>query len=262
MSYNFATVSTSLWRDGDLIFALLSFKSKITISIQSSKPRGKYSFHFCDWSGVSWLESDTYECGLWLDFQGTIPHELGRLSRLRRLYLDVNRFSGVIPTNLSRCSNLEDLLANNYTGGIPPFLGNITLMKFFSASGNPFGGSIPNTLGLWKSLTTFYCYDCNLYGSIPRSIFNLSLQLRDNELKGVLPPSISNCSKLIHLEMSNNNFSGKLTIDFSKLRYINIIVLNFNNFHGRVMLVGFYNPDVKLAEPEKLVKKLAQLINL
>nr|GEZ80632.1 protein kinase-like domain-containing protein [Tanacetum cinerariifolium]GEZ83656.1 protein kinase-like domain-containing protein [Tanacetum cinerariifolium] len=135
-------------------------------------------------------------------------------------------------------------------------------MERFSAAGNPIGGSIPDTLGHWKSLTGFYCGGCNLYGSIPHSIFNLSvlvnfslpgnhlsgslpskvgnqlpnlkwLQLRTNELTGVLPPSISNCSKLEYLEMSFNNFSGKLAIDFSKLRDIYSIKLQDNNFHGR-----------------------------
>ncbi|PWA75131.1 leucine-rich repeat protein [Artemisia annua] len=151
---------------------------------------------------------------------------------------------------------------NKLTGGIPPFLGNITSMEVFSVVGNPFGGSIPDTVGHWKSLTTFYSGGCNLYGSIPHSIFNLSLlvnfslaenhltgslpseignqlpnlewlQLWDNELTGVLPPSLSNCSKLGYFEMSLNNFSGKLTIDFSKLRDINKIRLDNNNFHGR-----------------------------
>ncbi|GKF59586.1 kinase-like domain-containing protein, partial [Tanacetum coccineum] len=111
-------------------------------------------------------------------------------------------------------------------------------MEAFSAVSNPLGGSIPDTLGLLKSLTEFDSGDCNSYGSIPHSIFNLSLlvklslaenhltgslpseignqllnleflQLRDNELTGVLPPSISNCYKLESLEMDDNNFSGK-----------------------------------------------------
>ncbi|GKF93484.1 leucine-rich repeat protein, partial [Tanacetum coccineum] len=150
---------------------------------------------------------------------------------------------------------------NKLTGGIPPFLGNITSLEMFSAVGNPFGGSIPDTLGLWKNLKAFYSGRCNLYGSIPHSIFNLSLlvnfslannhltgslpseignqlpnlehlQLRDNELTGVLPPTISNCSKLRVLEMSNNSFSGKLTIVFSKQRDIGYVSLHTNNFHG------------------------------
>ncbi|GKA94177.1 kinase-like domain-containing protein [Tanacetum coccineum] len=126
-------------------------------------------------------------------------------------------------------------------------MGNITSMEVFSANRNPLGGSIPDTLGLWKSLTAFYSGGCILYGSIPHSIFNLSLlvnltladnhltgslpskigslpskigsqlpnlellQLWGNELTEVLPVSISNCSKLGFLEMTNNNFSGKLT---------------------------------------------------
>ncbi|GJS42035.1 kinase-like domain-containing protein [Tanacetum coccineum] len=135
-------------------------------------------------------------------------------------------------------------------------------MERFSSSGNPFGGSIPDILGLWKSLTSFGAGECNLYGSIPHSIFNLSLlvnfslsenhltgslsseignqlpnltwlQLWGNKLTRVLPPSISNCSKLGYLEMSNNIFSGKLTIDFSKLRDISMIRIQYNNLHGR-----------------------------
>ncbi|GKB98493.1 kinase-like domain-containing protein [Tanacetum coccineum] len=75
-------------------------------------------------------------------------------------------------------------------------------------------------------------------GSLPSEIGNQlpyleRLQLRNNELTGVLPPSLSNCSKLGLLEMDENNFSGKLTIDFSKLRDINKIHLSNNNFHGR-----------------------------
>ncbi|GJW66591.1 retrotransposon protein, putative, ty1-copia subclass, partial [Tanacetum coccineum] len=174
-------------------------------------------------------------------FQGAIPHELGRLSRLRHLYLNRNNFIGVIPVNLSSCSNLEvlslarnklggsipkemslfskltslEISKNKLTGGIPSFLGNITSMEVFSCVENPLGGSIPDTLGLWKSLTTFYSGGCNLYGSIPRSIQKLLpnleyLQLRDNELTGVLPPSISNCSNLGYLEMANNKFSAAI----------------------------------------------------
>ncbi|GJU90960.1 leucine-rich repeat protein [Tanacetum coccineum] len=198
------------------------------------------------------------------NFSGVIPTNLSRCSNLEVLSLGQNKLAGSIPKEMSLLSKLSRLVihSNMLTGGIPPFLGNITSMESFSAVGNPFGGSIPDTLGLWKSLTGFYCGSCNLYGSIPHSIFNLSLlvnfslaenhltgslppefgnqlpnlgilQLRNNEFTGVLPPSISNCSKLVLLEMCFNNFSGKLTIDFSKLRDINRINLHDYNFHGR-----------------------------
>ncbi|GJQ96315.1 kinase-like domain-containing protein [Tanacetum coccineum] len=197
-------------------------------------------------------------------FSGVIPTNLSRCSNLEDLWLNENMLVGSIPKEMSLLSKLTSLVINDnkLTGGIPPFLGNITSMERFYASGNLLGGSIPDTLGLWKNLTAFVTGDCNLYGSIPRSIFNLSLlvefslpgnhltgslpteignqlpnlewlQLRDNELTGILPPSISNCSKLGLLEMSFNNFSGTLTIDFSKFRDIDTIFLGYNNFHGR-----------------------------
>ncbi|GJU82175.1 kinase-like domain-containing protein [Tanacetum coccineum] len=225
---------------------------------------------------------------LYLDankFNGVIPANLSGCSNLERLVLGENKLVGSIPKEISLLSKLASLVidGNNLTGGIPPFLGNITSMEVFTSSGNPLGGSIPDTLGHWKSLTDFYSGDCNLYGSIPHSIFNLSLlvnfsvavnhltgslpseignqlpnlewlQLYHNKLTGVLPPSISNCSKLGNLEMTNNNFSGKLAIDFSKLKDINNIVLSENNFHGR-------GKDVDMSFVESL-KNCTRLISL
>ncbi|GKB33519.1 kinase-like domain-containing protein [Tanacetum coccineum] len=129
-----------------------------------------------------------------------------------------------------------------------------------------------------------YSYECNLYGNIPRSIFNLSLlvnfsvavnhltgslpseignqlpnlkffQLWGNKLTGVLPPSISNCSKLVILEMRDTNFSGKLTIDFSELREIKYIFLQNNNLHGRGEA-----DDIKFIDSLKNCTKLVTLV--
>ncbi|GJW40850.1 kinase-like domain-containing protein [Tanacetum coccineum] len=161
---------------------------------------------------------------------------------------------------MSLLSKLTQLVIsnNNLTGGIPPFLGNITSMEVFSAVTNPLGGSIPDTLGLWKSLTGFASGGCNLYGSIPHSIFNLSLlvtfsssenhlagslpseignqlpklewlQLWGNKLTGVLPPSISNCSKLRFLEMGRDEKADDLRFINSLKNCTRLVVLDLYN---------------------------------
>ncbi|XP_076960531.1 receptor kinase-like protein Xa21 [Bidens hawaiensis] len=170
---------------------------------------------------------------------GSIPKEIGFLSKL---------------VQLSLCDN-------NLTSGTPSFLGNITFMEKFSVYENPLGGSIPRALGNWKNLREFVSGECSLHGSIPHSIYNLSLLtflsspgnqhtgslpqaigamlphltvlvLRDNNLAGRLPPSISNCSKLQLLDMGRNKFSGKLTINFSKLRDLDAFILDDNSLYG------------------------------
>ncbi|KAL8218465.1 hypothetical protein R6Q57_021838 [Mikania cordata] len=190
---------------------------------------------------------------------GSIPANISRCSNLQVLALSRNELVGSIPKEISLLSKLTfcSLGDNKLTGGIPTSLGNITSMEVFSVVRNPLGGSIPNTIGNWKSLKNFYCGRCNLSGTIRDSLYNLSLltnfslndnqltgglpsdivlprlaflQLWGNRLTGQIPPSISNCSRLRGLEMNKNNFRGKLTINFEKLKDIFVIRLGNNHF--------------------------------
>ncbi|KAJ0558169.1 putative protein kinase RLK-Pelle-LRR-XII-1 family [Helianthus annuus] len=194
-------------------------------------------------------------------FNGVIPTNLSGCLNLQMLDLSFNKLVGSIRKEISFLSKLSFLSLgdNKLTGGIPPFFGNITSLEAFSVARNPLGGIIPDTLGNWKKLVEFYSGSCNLSGTIPHSIYNLSLlanfslsenqltgslprdigamlshlellQLYDNQLTGPLPSWISNCSKLRSLEMTDNMFSGKLTIDFSKLGDIEKIRFSLNNF--------------------------------
>nr|GEU54608.1 protein kinase-like domain-containing protein [Tanacetum cinerariifolium] len=288
----FATFSASYGSNETDYHALLSFKSKITHDPYKVLMSWNHSFHFCDWSGISCgkrhkrvtalrLRSQGLEGSLsphvgnlsFLrklsltnnSFQGNIPYELGRLSRLCHLFLSINNFSGVIPTNLSGCSNLEDLwLAQNkdnkLTGGIPPFLGNITSMEAFFAVRNPLGRSIPDTLGnLSDQLSSLGLADNQLFGSLPSSIGpipaaigNLSLlaelYLQSNKLEGHIPPSLGNCKELIglssipleindlkmlsHLDLSYNNLSGNITSNLGECISLTTLNLNDNIFQG------------------------------
>ncbi|CAI9273667.1 unnamed protein product [Lactuca saligna] len=283
--------------------ALLQFKSMIMNEEVLSSCNT--SFHFCDWSGVLCGKQNKRVTALNNNFQGTIPHELGHLSRLCFLQFGYNKFNGVIPTNLSGCSNLEELelYANKLvrsipkeislgmskrtepagtgnrlrpksrteparrfyrfrfcrlTSGIPPVLKNITSMEQFSATRNPLGGSIPNTLGNWKILSEFYSGACNLSGTIAHSIFNLSLltnfSLPVNQLTGSLPSAIGemlphleflqlrddmkfidtlkNCSRIKVLHLINCNFQGVLPTTIGNLSdQLSILSLDGNDIY-------------------------------
>ena len=62
---------------------------------------------------------------------GTIPAELGSLSRLRQLYLYQNRLTGTIPAELGDLGDLQwmSLSANELTGEIPVTLGRLTKLE-------------------------------------------------------------------------------------------------------------------------------------
>ncbi|XP_058210569.1 receptor kinase-like protein Xa21 [Rhododendron vialii] len=146
---------------------------------------------------------------------------------------------------------------NNLTGGIPPWIGNLTSLVNFSASGNPLGGSIPNALGKLKNLRGLALGTTQISGIIPPSLYNLSLlhtlsmannrlqgslpstfmfphlqflQLYLNQLNGPVPLSLSNSSQLVRLELGDNNFNGKVTNDFGSLQNLRWIGLENNYF--------------------------------
>nr|GEX24821.1 protein kinase-like domain-containing protein [Tanacetum cinerariifolium] len=210
---------------------------------------------------------------IWLSenmLTGRVPKDMSLLSKLANLVIEDNNLTGGIPPFLAWPADRVLLLERNEENFTRAseinetalFLRQYHINGSVLCSRNPLGGNIPDTFGLWKSLMGYGCEGCNLHGSIPLFIFNRSLlaiftipgnhltgtlpstigvtlpnlellQLWGNKLTGVLPASISNYSRLRFLEMSYNKLSGKLTIDFSKLRDINRIILNDNNSHGR-----------------------------
>ena len=110
--------------------------------------------------------------------RGSIPPEIGRLSRLRVLFLFGNDLSGPIPSEFGNLSHLESvsLAANALQGPIPAELGNLTNLFNISLSDNALEGSIPSELG-----------------NLPR--VNV-LTLDRNRLTGPIPPELGNLAEL------------------------------------------------------------------
>lgn len=70
--------------------------------------------------------------------QGTIPSELGFLSKLQVLYLSRNKLTGTIPTTLGKLSQLNYLGVqhNLLTGTIPTEIGNLSKLKYLGLEKN------------------------------------------------------------------------------------------------------------------------------
>ncbi|KAJ3671923.1 hypothetical protein LUZ60_008002 [Juncus effusus] len=134
---------------------------------------------------------------------GTFPEILTTLPNLQTLRLSYNNLSGVLPLSLSG-SSIESLQLNNqqssskFTGGIS-VIGSMPQLTLVWLQSNGFTGPIPDLSNL-TSLQSF--------------------NVRDNELTGVVPPSLTSVSSLQNVSLANNklqgpfpSFSSKATAD-------------------------------------------------
>ncbi|KAK3422979.1 hypothetical protein EUGRSUZ_G03336 [Eucalyptus grandis] len=154
---------------------------------------------------------------------GTIPAWMAEgFINLRILSLRSNAFSGEIPHELSSLSSLQvlDLAEINLTGKIPPSFGDLEAMVegqarneylHYGYSGEVyyeenFLVSTKSQLQLYtKTLSLVTCIDIsgnNLDGEFPKEITKLA--------SGAIPQSMPSLSFLSYLNLSDNNFSGKI----------------------------------------------------
>ncbi|XP_020531002.1 MDIS1-interacting receptor like kinase 2 [Amborella trichopoda] len=126
------------------------------------------------------------------------------------------------------------MTGNQISGEIPPEFGRLSMLQDFSLSSNyrvsrPLGKYI-GYLDLWGN---------NLTGPIPKEIGKctklLSLNLRDNDLNGTIPYQIGSLVSLQSLlDLSRNSIWGPITSDFSKLSSLENLNLSHNNLSGEI----------------------------
>ncbi|GKV42890.1 hypothetical protein SLEP1_g50253 [Rubroshorea leprosula] len=211
-------------------------------------------------------------------FHGDIPPEIGRLFRLQLLYLSCNSFEGKLPSNLSSCSNLEVLHIddNKLAGKLPVELASISKLTYLSIR------RIPDALGQLRSLGSLGLGGNNLSGKIPPSIYNFSMlsifslaknelegdlpwdigltlpyltnfQIWGNYVRGQIPATLSNASKLKNIEMQQNNFFGKVTVPFGHLQQLSNLNLRGNHLgSGEFDEMNFFSSLANCSNPKSL----------
>ncbi|KAM7460783.1 hypothetical protein LguiB_035858 [Lonicera macranthoides] len=179
---------------------------------------------------------DLSGCGL----AGTIPQEIGRLSKLTRLSLSRNSLSGGLPVSLANLTSLTwlNLSSNSFSGPIPSEIGNLANLSFLDLGNNYFSGSIPPSVGFLTLLTYLDLSRNQLNGSIPSKIGNLMnlsfLNLSNNYFLGPIPSSIYVLTHLTFLDLSRNRLTGFLPLEIQNLSNLLYLLLEGNNLSGTI----------------------------
>mmetsp|Transcript_20711 Transcript_20711/g.50863 ORF Transcript_20711/g.50863 Transcript_20711/m.50863 type:complete len:609 (-) Transcript_20711:32-1858(-) len=128
--------------------------------------------------------------------EGTIPTSYGKLSNLKRFYLQVNQLSGSIPGEISGMEFLENLAVgrNQLTGTIPTLLQSMEELRILDLNSNLIEGPLPTVLGLLSNLASFAVNENRLTGTIPSEFGELAalttLLVQDNSLEGEMPQKV------------------------------------------------------------------------
>lgn len=195
---------------------------------------------------------------------GHIPPSIGNITTLNFLFLSENNLVGSIPSQISSCTNLYvlDLLFNQLSRQIPPSLFNFSSLYTFGVGGNLLDGTLPSNFGRnFPQLGNLYLYDNKFSGQIPPSLTEATelerIELSGNGFNGSIPPnlgsrlpnlsklilgdnllstddwrfvdSLTNCSYLEELDLSNNSFTGMLPESITKLSATTLAWLRLRN---------------------------------
>nr|XP_008377050.3 probable LRR receptor-like serine/threonine-protein kinase At3g47570 [Malus domestica] len=183
------------------------------------------------------------------ELHGELPPNLGTmLPNLVIFYCAFNKFTGNIPVSLSNASRLQklDLAGNGFSGAVPgDTLGSLQRLDWLNLEQNQLGNRKAGELNFLSllanctSLTELDLSDNQFGGRIPGSIANLSTQLQDlrlgwNYLHGSLPNGIGNLLNLTYLGLTLNYLGGSVPDEIGKLQKLEGLDLECNKFSGRI----------------------------
>ncbi|KAM3683685.1 hypothetical protein ACB094_12G165600 [Castanea mollissima] len=175
-------------------------------------------------------------------FGGVLPNSIANLSnQLTKLFLEQNEITGTLPASLA---NLDKLIVlslddNHFTGIIPASFERFQKMQVLDLSGNSLSGEIPTSIGNLTDLFQLYLNENLFEGTIPPSIVNCQLlQLLDislNKFNGSIPqhPGLFSLS-LVFLNLSHNSLTGKLPFEVANLKNINELDVSNNHLSGEI----------------------------
>ena len=100
-------------------------------------------------------------------------------------------------------------------------------------------GTLPDSIGDFRSLTLFDISSNNIHGNIPDTVINwragiTSLSLNSNNLTGTIPPAIGHLTSLAALHLHDNNLEGSIPSAIGNLNSLLILTLDGNSLTGEI----------------------------
>uniref|UniRef100_A0A0E0JXB2 Receptor kinase-like protein Xa21 n=1 Tax=Oryza punctata TaxID=4537 RepID=A0A0E0JXB2_ORYPU len=180
---------------------------------------------------------------------GPVPDTIGNLHSIKQIHMSHNELEGSLPSSIFNLSSLEELNLqfNNLNGTIPLDLGNsLPNLQFFLISHNQFHGLIPPSLCNATMLRWIQTVSNSLSGTIPqclgikqKSLYSVTfednqLETRNNYDWGFMS-SLTNCSNLRLLSVSDNNLTGELPNSVGNLSTrLEYFLTNYNSITGKI----------------------------
>ena len=165
-------------------------------------------------------------------------NDLDGLVNLWRLDLRTSSVSGPIPADVGRLRKLRMVYLNNneLSGPLPPELGRLDL-RHLDVSGNVLTGPIPRELGALENLTGSLVLDDNqLDGSIPEEFGSLrkawEISLAGNALTGDVPAALGTLDRVRQLRLHDNDLSGPVPPELVRLEHLHELSLRGNALTG------------------------------
>ncbi|VFQ98331.1 unnamed protein product [Cuscuta campestris] len=167
---------------------------------------------------------------------GPLPDDLGQCRTLSRVRMGQNYLTGQIPDTFLYLPELTlvELQDNHFTGRIAfEKIKPSPKLEGLNLSNNDFSGDLPPSIGNFSGLKNLLLSGNRISGGIPSEIGNLrgilKLDLSRNRFSGSIPPELSNCPSLTYLDLSKNLLSGSIPAQISRIPILNFLNVSWNH---------------------------------
>ncbi|XP_038680875.1 receptor-like protein 7 [Tripterygium wilfordii] len=210
-----------------------NLSSLSSLSLRNCGLLGKFPMEIFELPNLQFLNVGGNE-----ELVGHLP-EFHRSSSLKFLMLQFTNFSGELPPSIGNLNSLTRLNIHscNFWGPIPSSLGNLSEITFLGLGENNFFGQIPYSLANLTHLTSFSIsgndnFSCGSLSWLGKQTEFIGLLVQKCNIRGEIPHFLKNFTQLNLLVLTSNHLRGQIPHWLTNLTRLTILSLNDNEFHG------------------------------